>query len=178
MRVFGELVELDGASPDLADDVYVAPGAILIGNVEVGGSSSIWYGAILRGDDDRIVIGTRVNIQDGCIVHADPGLPVVLEDDVTLGHGAVVHGARIGRGSLVGIRATVLNGAQIGAGSLIAAGALVTSGTEIPRGVVAMGAPARVIRDANESDRDAMVRTPLDYTAKAVRHRKALENRQ
>ncbi len=131
---------------------FVAPGAVVIGNVTIEAEASLWFGAVVRADTDEIVIGEQTNVQDGCILHVDRGSPCVLGKRVTLGHGAVVHGATIEDDVLIGIKAIVLNGARIGRGSVIAAGALVAPGTIIPPKSLVMGVPGKVVRPANESD--------------------------
>lgn len=135
---------VEGHAPELADAAFIAPGAIVLGRVRVGSGSSVWYGCVLRGDDEEIVIGADCNIQDGTIIHADPGDPTILGDRVSVGHGALLHGARIEDDVLVGMRAVVLNGAQVGRGSLIAAGAVVRPGTDVPPGSFVVGVPATV----------------------------------
>lgn len=139
--------------PDLvAESVFIAPGAVVTGEVTMAGNCSVWFNAVIRGDTERIQIGAGTNIQDGCILHADPGKPCVLGERVTLGHGAIVHGAMVEDDCLIGMRAVVMNGARIGRGSIVGVGAIVMEGTEIPPGSVAIGVPARVIRQAGESD--------------------------
>jgi len=133
-----------GQTPDVAAAAFIAPGALILGRVRVGRGSSIWYGCVLRGDDDDIVIGEDCNIQDGTIMHADPGEPTVLGDRVSVGHGAIVHGARLADDVLVGMRAVVLNRVTVGRGTLIAAGAVVRPGTEIPPDSFVAGVPAKV----------------------------------
>src|SRR5436190_16243965 len=115
--------------PVVAAEAWVAPGATLVGDVHIGRHASVWYGAVLRADQDRISVGDRTNIQDGTVMHADPGVPLVVGDRVSVGHGAILHGCEIGNDVLIGMRATVLNGARIGAESLVAAGAVVLEGT-------------------------------------------------
>ena len=124
--------------------VFVAPTATVLGDVTIGAESSVWYGAVIRGDTEAIRIGAQTNVQDLCVVHADPALPCTIGDRVTLGHAAIVHGATIENDVMIGIRATVLNGAVVGAGSVVAAGAVVTEGTVVPPGSLAMGVPAKV----------------------------------
>jgi carbonic anhydrase/acetyltransferase-like protein (isoleucine patch superfamily) len=161
---------LDGRAPSVHPEAWVAPGAVVIGNVTLGRASSVWYGSVLRGDDDQILVGEQCNIQDLCCLHADPGEPAVLEDRVSLGHHATVHGARIETGALVGIGAVVLGRARVGAGSLVAAGAVVPPGTVLPAGVLAAGVPCRIVRELTDADRASFARTPDSYAAKAVRH--------
>ncbi|WP_131740779.1 gamma carbonic anhydrase family protein [Actinomadura roseirufa] len=170
MSYVGALGE-DG--PTIHPDAWIAPGAVVVGKVRLGRASSVWYGSVLRGDDEEIVVGAECNIQDLSCLHADPGLPAVLEDRVSLGHKAMVHGAHIETGALIGIGAIVLNGARVGAGTLIAAGALVPPGKTIPSGVLVAGTPGRVVRELNDDDRQVLARTPDVYMDKAARHAKA-----
>lgn len=162
---------IHGIEPDIARAAFIAPGAVIVGNVTLGDGSSVWYGAVLRGDDDRIVLGEDVNIQDGSILHADPGFPVLLGDRVSLGHGAIVHGATVEHDVLIGMRATVLNGARIGTGSVVAAGAVVLPGVEVPSGSLVAGVPAKVRRDVTAEDRDLITTTTREYRRISREHR-------
>ncbi|MDR8408377.1 gamma carbonic anhydrase family protein [Nonomuraea sp. 3-1Str] len=162
-----------GAVPDIHPEAYIAPGAVVVGRVRVGRASSIWYGSVLRGDDERIEIAEECNVQDLCCLHADAGQPAILEPRVSLGHKAMVHGAHVESGALVGIGAIVLGGARIGAGTLVAAGAVIGPGKRIPAGVLVAGVPGRVVRELTDDDRASFARTPDNYMAKAVRHRQA-----
>lgn len=132
--------------PTLHATAWVHPAATVIGDVTLGADASVWPGAVLRGDRDAIVIGAETNVQDGAVLHCDPGLPLRIGARVTIGHRAVVHGCTIEDGALIGIGAIVLNGAVIGAGALIAAGAVVTEGQVIPPDVLVAGVPARVVK--------------------------------
>jgi carbonic anhydrase/acetyltransferase-like protein (isoleucine patch superfamily) len=142
------IFELDGVGPRFTDpaQVYVAPGAQIIGNVVLGTDASVWFNAVVRADNDQITIGDRANVQDGAIVHADPGMPAVIGNDVTIGHHAIVHGANVGEGSLIGMGAVLLNRSRIGASCLVGANALVTEGKEFPDGSLIMGSPAKLVR--------------------------------
>jgi carbonic anhydrase/acetyltransferase-like protein (isoleucine patch superfamily) len=146
---------------------FVAPSADVIGSVSLGNEASVWFGAVLRGDNDWIHIGAGSNVQDGSIIHVDPGVPVLVGANVTIGHGVMLHGCHIGDGALIGNRATVLDGARIGAGSLIGAGALITPRMEIPAGSVVMGAPGKVVRQVTDSDLVWMSRGCEAYRVKA-----------
>ena len=139
---------LDGLSPDLpADgDYWLAPGAHVIGQVALGSGVSVWFGAVIRGDNEPITVGAGSNIQENAVLHTDWGFPLTVGENCTIGHKAMLHGCSIGDGSLIGMGATVLNGARIGRGCLIGACALVTEGKEIPDGSLVMGTPARVVR--------------------------------
>lgn len=146
---------------------FIAPSADVIGSVRLGDEASVWFGAVLRGDNDWIHIGAGTNVQDGSIIHVDPGVPVIVGNEVTIGHGVLLHGCRIGDGTLVGNRAMVLDGARIGAGCLIGAGALVTPNTEIPAGSVVFGTPGRVVRQVEARDLEWMRKGNAVYRAKA-----------
>ena len=146
------IYDYDGHKVEMTGQVFVAPSADVIGKVRLGDGSSIWFGAVLRGDNDWIVVGEGSNVQDGTIVHTDPGLPVIIGRDVTVGHGVMLHGCEIGDGSLIGNRAVVLDGAKIGPRCLIAAGALVTPNMQVPEGSVVMGAPGKVVRQLADKD--------------------------
>lgn len=138
----------------LAEDVYVAPTAVILGQVTIGAASTVWFQAVIRGDSERIAIGARTNVQDHCLLHADPGFPCTLGDRVTLGHGAIVHGATVEDDCLIGMRAVVMNGARIGRGSIVGVGSVVTEGSEIPPGSLVLGIPGRVVRDVSPNDQE------------------------
>ena len=146
------ILALPSGRPTIAADAWIAPGATVVGAVTVGAASSVWYGAVLRGDGDRIDVGARTNIQDGCVLHADPGLPLTLGDGISVGHRAVLHGCTVGDDTLVGMGAVVLNGARIGPRCLVAAGALVLEGVEIPAQSLVAGAPAKVRRPLTDEE--------------------------
>jgi len=151
-RISGLMLSLDGCSPDVTDDAWVAPSATLVGAVTVRAQASIWFGAVLRADGDRIEIGECSNIQDGAILHADPGFPLTVGSRVSVGHGALVHGCTVEDEVLVGMGATVLNGARIGRGSLVAAGTVVLEGTDIAPGSLVAGVPGKVRRQLSEDE--------------------------
>jgi carbonic anhydrase/acetyltransferase-like protein (isoleucine patch superfamily) len=132
---------------------WVAPNASVIGRVELGDSVSVWFGATIRGDNDTIRIGRRTNVQENAVLHVDPGFPLTIGNEVTIGHLAMLHGCTIGDGALIGIGAIVLNGAKIGAGAMIGAGALVPPGKEIPPNAVVMGTPGKVVREVTDDER-------------------------
>ena len=146
------LYELDGIKPKLpaSGRYWIAPDAAVIGKVELAEEASIWFQAVLRGDNEYITLGKRSNVQDGCILHTDPGFPLTIGARCTIGHRAILHGCTIGDGALVGMGATVLNGARIGADSIVGAGALVTEGKEFPPRSLIVGAPARAIRTLDD----------------------------
>ena len=134
------------------EDLFIAPGAVCMGDVALGKDCSIWYHATVRADRAPISIGNGSNIQDNCVIHVDEGFPVTIGNYVTVGHGAILHGCQVGDGSLIGMGAIILNGAKIGRNCIVAAGALVTQNTEIPDGMLAMGSPAKVIRKLSEEE--------------------------
>ncbi len=139
----GNVIPYGDRRPEVAPSAFVAPGAYVIGKVRVGEGSSIWYGAVLRGDLDEIQVGARTSIQDNAVIHMDEGYPVAVGDDCVVGHAAVVHGCEIGDRCLVGMNATILNGAKIGEGSIVAAGAVVPEGREFPLRSLVVGIPAK-----------------------------------
>ena len=164
---------LGAATPTIHPQAWIAPGAVLVGAVAIGRGSSVWYGSVLRADDDEITVGDECNIQDLCCVHVDAGEPAVLENRVSVGHHATVHGAYVGSGALIGIGAVVLGGARIGAGSLVAAGAVVLPGTVVPDGVLYAGVPGRVVRDLTADDFTRNDDRARRYVDRANRHREA-----
>src|ERR1700712_5871806 len=137
---------LDGAEPEIADDCWIAPDAMVIGKVRLLKGASIWFGAVLRGDNEFITVGEDSNVQDHSIIHADPGQPVTIGAGVTIGHRVIIHSATVGDNSLIGMGAILLNGARIGANSLVGAGALVTEGKSFPDNSMILGSPARAGR--------------------------------
>lgn len=166
--------ELEGIAPQIAPDAWVAPDAQLMGNIVLEGESSVWWGAVLRGDNEEIRVGQRSNVQDLCVLHTDPGAPLRIGRDCTIGHRAMLHGCTIGDGALIGMGATILNGAKIGDGALIGAGALIPEGKEIPAGALVMGAPGRVIRQLDDAARAELLRSAERYRDNAARFRDGL----
>jgi carbonic anhydrase/acetyltransferase-like protein (isoleucine patch superfamily) len=161
----------DGCFPKIADSAWVAPGAVVVGDVEIGEDSSVWYGVVLRGDVHQIRIGPRTNLQDGAVVHVTAGrFGTTVGAEVTVGHRAVVHGCYVGDGALIGIGAIVLDGASVGPGALVAAGAVVPPGAEIPGGSLAVGTPARVVRSLSEDERELQRQRTLTYVETARKH--------
>jgi len=142
---------------------WIAPTAVVIGRVRLETDASVWWGAMLRGDNELITIGRGSNVQDGCVLHTDPGFPLTVGADVTVGHLAMLHGCTIGDGSLVGIGAVILNGARIGRNCLIGAKALIPEGKEIPDNALVMGAPGKVVREVSEEQAARMRRGSLKY---------------
>jgi carbonic anhydrase/acetyltransferase-like protein (isoleucine patch superfamily) len=162
---------LDGVTPSVDPGAWIAPGAVLVGRVTVGPGASVWYGSVLRADEDEIVVGPECNIQDQCCLHVDEGEPVILAERVSLGHRATVHGAHVEAGALIGIGAIVLGRARVGAGSLVAAGTVVRPGQQIPPGVLVAGVPGRVVRELTDADRATFSGTAGGYVRRAARHR-------
>ena len=157
-----------GVDPDGA---FVHPLAFVCGDVSLGAAASVWPFAVVRGDTERIVVGAASNVQDGAVLHADPGVPCVLGARVSVGHRAVVHGATVEDEALVGIGAVVLNGAVIGSGSLVAAGAVVREGMHVAPHTLVAGVPARVVRATTEAERARIRRTAESYVRLQLRHR-------
>jgi len=162
------LYSLDYVSPCLPEsgECWVAPSADVIGNVTLEIGSSIWFGAVLRGDNEKIHVGAQSNVQDNCVLHTDPGFPLSIGRGCTIGHNAVLHGCEIGENCLIGIGATVLNGAKIGKNSIIGANALVPEGKEIPENALVVGMPGRVIRSLAEKDVQVLRESAQLYVAK------------
>lgn len=167
------LYSLDGHSPVLpaSGEVYIAPGARLIGQVTLHEGASVWFNAVMRGDNEPIVLGEGSNVQDGAVCHTDPGFPLTIGDEVTVGHGAILHGCTVGDGTLVGMGAVVLNGARIGRGCLIGANALVTEGKEIPDCSMVLGQPARVVRSLDEAAMQGLREAAAVYRRRIQRYR-------
>ena len=139
----------------------------MIGRVTLGEDTSVWFNAVIRGDNETIRIGARCNVQEGAVLHVDPGFPMLIEDEVTVGHMVMLHGCTIGKGALIGIGAIVLNGAKIGGGCLIGAGALIPQGKEIPPNSLVMGAPGKIIREVNDKDRELIAWGVDDYVKRS-----------
>lgn len=170
------IITLSGSTPQLHETVFAAPTATLSGDVALGQQSSAFYGVSVRGDSAPIRVGERTNLQDNVVVHADPGFPCTIGDDVSVGHAAVVHGATVGNGCLIGMSATVMNGAVVGAQSLVAAGALVTEGAVIPPRSLVAGVPAKVRRELTQDELAALKNNAEAYVEKAELHREALRD--
>ena len=162
----------DGIAPRFGEDVYIAPGAVVVGDVVLGRGTSVWYGAVIRGDVNWIRVGERVNIQDGTVIHVvRRAHPTLVGDDVTLGHNVVLHGCTVAPHALIGIGALVLDGASIGEEAMVGAGAVVTPGTRIPPRVLALGTPARVIRELTDQELAYNQETAANYCRLARLHR-------
>ena len=171
----GNLLPHDDASPEIAESAFVAPGAFVIGAVHLAEESSVWYGAVLRGDTEPIRIGARTNVQDGCVLHADPGYPATVGDDCVVGHRAVVHGCEIEDNCLIGMGSTILNGARIGEGSIVAAGALVPENKEFPPHSLIVGIPAKQAGEVTEEQTEGIAHGVREYVERAAAHRESLQ---
>jgi len=161
---------LPDAVPSVDPSAFIAPGAVVLGAVEIGSESSVWYSSVLRGDINRIVLGHQTNVQDGCVLHVSDDFACVLGDRVTVGHRAVVHACTVGDEVLVGMGAIILDGAQIGPRCIIAAGALVTKGAVIPEGSLVVGAPAKVVRSLTPVEMAANAKLALKYVELSRRY--------
>ena len=169
------IYELDLVAPRVATSAWIADSAQVMGNVELAEDSSIWFGAILRGDTETIAIGRGSNIQDGSVLHADIGKPLTVGQDVTVGHQVMLHGCTIGDGSLIGIGAVVLNGAKIGKGCIVGAGALVTEGKEFADGSMIIGSPAKAVRELSADRQQALKMSAVHYVENARRFKSGLK---
>ena len=169
------IYELDSIAPRLADTAWVADSAEVMGNVELAEDTSIWFGAVVRGDTEVIRIGRGSNIQDGSVLHADIGMPLTIGEHVTVGHKVMLHGCTVGDGSLMGIGAVVLHGAKIGKGCIVGAGALVTEGKEFPDGSMIIGSPAKAVRELSDTQRDALKMSAIHYIENAKRFKRGLK---
>ena len=167
------LIPFNGKTPQVADGVFIAEGAQVIGDVTIGPGSSIWYNVVIRADLASVTIGRNSNIQDNTTIHVDRGKPVVIEDDVSVGHGAVVHGCTVEKLALVGIHAIILSGATIGEGAIVGAGAVVGEGKTIPRRSLAVGVPARIVRTVTDEDLAQSAARAQRYSQLAQEHRLA-----
>jgi carbonic anhydrase/acetyltransferase-like protein (isoleucine patch superfamily) len=162
------LIPFEGDEPTVDPTAFIASNATLVGRVTVGAGASVWFGAVMRGDTDDLVLGERSNLQDNVVVHADPGSPAIIGAGVSVGHGAVVHGCRIGDGCLIGMNATILNRAVIGAQSLVAAGSVVLEDTVIPPRSLVAGVPAKVRRELTDAEIAALAVNADTYADRAI----------
>lgn len=163
-------ISVNGKAPAAAGAAFVAENATLAGDVRLETGASVWYGAVLRADTGRIVVGAGSNVQDNAVLHTGPGLDVVLGRGVSVGHGAILHGCTVGDGCMVGMHATVLNGAVLGPGCLVAAGALVPEGAQIPAGSLVMGVPGKVVRPVRAEQAAAIAANGQEYRELAWQH--------
>lgn len=165
------IYQLDEWVPQIAATAWVADTASVIGRVRMGEGASVWYGAVLRGDNDWITLGRQCNIQDGSVLHTDSGIALTLADNVTVGHQVMLHGCSIGEGTLIGIQAVVLNGAKIGRHCIVGAGALVTEGKEFPDGSLIVGSPAKAVRTLSAAQHEMLGHLAEHYVVQTRRHR-------
>jgi carbonic anhydrase/acetyltransferase-like protein (isoleucine patch superfamily) len=169
------IYSLGDRHPEVEPSAWVAPDAAIIGSVYLGPRASVWFGAVLRGDTEAIVVGEGTNVQDNAVLHTDAGFPLAIGRDCTIGHKAILHGCRIGDETLIGMGATVLNGARIGRNCLIGAGALVTEGKEIPDGSLVMGMPAKVVRTLDAAAIEGLRASARGYQERAAHYRHDLK---
>lgn len=163
--------EYQGIKPNIDKTVFIAESADIIGKVNIEKNVNIWYNTVIRADDQSITIGENTNIQDGCVVHVGNDIPTVIGKNVTIGHKALIHGCTIGNNTLIGMGSIVLDGAKVGEYTLLGAGSLVPPGKEIPSGVLAMGSPAKVIRELSDIEKENLVKSALKYIETANNHR-------
>lgn len=168
------LIAYQKKSPSIHPSVFIAEGAMIIGDVTIGEKSSVWFNCVLRGDLDRIEVGARTNIQDGAVVHMDKNFPSIIGDDVTIGHGAIIHGCTIGDGAMISMGAIILTGAKIGARGIVGAGAVVREGQEIPAESLVVGIPARIRRDVTAEELERMRLGKDDYVLRGQLMREAM----
>ena len=169
------IYQLDDSTPDLHESAWVADSAQVIGNVELAEGANLWFGVIVRGDNETVRIGRNCNVQDATVIHSDPGSPTTLEDNVSIGHQVMLHGCTVGEGSLIGIQSVVLNGARIGRNCLVGAGSLVTEGKEFPDGSMIIGRPARVLRPLTRAEIEGLARIATHYVDNARRFRQGMK---
>jgi carbonic anhydrase/acetyltransferase-like protein (isoleucine patch superfamily) len=168
------IYELDGVAPEVDPSAWIADSAQVMGRVTLGAEASVWFGTIIRGDTESITIGRGSNIQDGSVMHADIGMPIVLGENVTVGHKVMLHGCTIGDETLIGIGAIVLNGAKIGRNCLVGAGALVTEGKEFPDGSMILGSPAKAVRPLTPGQMEGLRQSARHYVENARRFQAGL----
>ena len=169
------IYQLEDFAPDIHPSAWVAASAEVIGRVTLAENASVWYGAVLRGDNDHITIGANSNVQEGSVLHTDPGKPLVVGQGVTIGHQVMLHGCTIGDCTLIGIQSVVLNGARIGRNSIVGACSLVTEGKEFPDGVLIVGSPAKVVRELTPEQIASLQASALHYVTQQLRHAGALK---
>ncbi len=174
-RLNPSLNESDSKEPHIDVTAWVAPGAIIVGQVSLGAQASVWFNAVLRADNEPIYVGARSNIQESAVLHVDPGLKLTIGTDVTIGHQAMLHGCQVGNGALIGIQAIVLNGAVIGEHSLIGAGSLITEGKVIPPRSLVMGSPGKVVRELTDNEVAGLLNSAQAYVLRSALFRSQLQ---
>ncbi len=157
------IIELDGIRPAIDESAYIAPTAVIAGDVTIGPEASVWFGVVIRGDDGKVVVGARSSIQDNAVLHVNSSDDTVVESDVTIAHGVVMEGCRIGRGSLVGMNSTILSGAQIGENVLVAAGSILLENQKIPANHMAAGAPIKIVKPLSDKLIQLLKSAPKEY---------------
>lgn len=165
------IYELDGIAPEIHPTAWIAPGARIIGKVRIGPGASVWFGAVLRGDNEWVTVGEGTNVQENAVLHTDIGYPLMIGANCTIGHLAMLHGCMVGEQSLIGMQATVLNGARVGSRCLIGAAALVTEGRLIADGSLVMGQPGKAVRSLNDEEQARLLASARGYQANARRFR-------
>jgi carbonic anhydrase/acetyltransferase-like protein (isoleucine patch superfamily) len=175
LRKFMAIYQIGKLVPDIHPSAYIAESADVIGNVHIKANATVWFNTTIRADNDSITIGENSNVQDACVLHADPGYPLTLERNVSVGHQAMLHGCTIGEGSLVGIQAVILNGAKIGKNCLVGAGALVTEGKEFPDNSLILGSPAKVARTLSEEQIAGLKAIVASYVERGKSYRQELK---
>ncbi len=168
------IYSLGDLTPDIDESCFIAESADLIGNVTLKVNVSVWFNCVIRADNAAIVIGQGSNIQDGSVLHVDPGMPIELDENVTVGHGVTLHGCKIGRNSLVGINAVVLNGVKIGEGCVIGANSLLTEGMRVPDNSLVMGSPAKVVKSLDQQAQQLLLQGAQHYVAKIPHYKEKL----
>ena len=163
--------EYKGIEPKIDETAFIAESADVVGQVTIERNANIWYGSVLRGDDNYITVGENTNIQDGSIVHISEKFPTIIGNNVTVGHKSIIHGCEIGDNTLIGMGSIVLDGAKVGEFTLLGAGSLVPPGKEIPSGVLAMGSPAKVIRELSDEEKENLTKSALKYVKLANNHK-------
>jgi carbonic anhydrase/acetyltransferase-like protein (isoleucine patch superfamily) len=168
------IYRLGDDSPAVSATAYVAPNATVVGKVILAENSTVWFGATLRGDNETIAIGADSNVQDSAVLHTDPGFPMSIGPQVSIGHQAMMHGCTVGEGTLIGIQSIVLNGAVIGKGCLVGAGALITERKVFPDGTLIIGAPAKVVRELTDEERQSLLKVAKNYAERGAYYRNHL----
>lgn len=170
------ILDFKGKGPKISETAFIADSADIIGEVEIGDYSSVWFNAVIRGDQSNIKIGNRTSIQDNVVIHVSHNHAVVVEDDVSVGHGAVLHGCRIGSEVVIGMNSTILNGAEIGKNSIVAANALVPEGKKFPENSLIIGVPAKVKREIGEEEIEAILKNAAEYVELGKVYREGINN--
>lgn len=169
------MISYKGVSPSVHESVFVAPGAYIIGNVQIGKKSTVWFNAVLRGDDGPIIVGERCSIQDNSTIHLYEGFPVIIEDDVTVGHNVILHGCKIGKRSIIGMGSTLLDNVEVGEECIIGANTLLAGGIKIPPRSLVLGSPGKVVRELTEKDLQMLQMSSEHYVQKGKEFREILK---